>query len=61
VLRDATIMRGGELAEAALLHPTLLMRPGSVRYGTPLVDEEEDEEAGTAIQGTLTFPVPVKV
>ncbi len=42
VLRNCSVKRGAELAEAAVLPPTLSVRVQGVRYGAYVLEEEED-------------------
>lgn len=42
VLRNCAVKRGAELAESAVLPPTLNLRTQGVRYGAYVLEEEED-------------------
>lgn len=41
-LRNCSVKRGAELAEAALLPPTLSLRVQGVRWGAYVLEEEEE-------------------
>lgn len=43
VLRNCTIKRGAELAESAVLPPTLNLRVQGIRYGAYVLEEEEED------------------
>jgi hypothetical protein len=46
VLRNCTVKRGAELAETAVLPPTLSLRVKGVRWGAVVLEEQVDEEEG---------------